>query len=160
MCDYFNSPRPDLDQANTRNAIEGFSIFLRRYPSSLKVEEARGFMNELTERLVEKSYNSAKLYYDMKQYKAAVVALDNSLKEYPQTKYREEMMFLKLNSLFLYAEYSIAARQTERYQTALDDYFSFMEEFPETSYSKEVARIYQTTARKLNIDPANNPIIN
>ena len=160
MCDYFNSPRPDLDQTNTMNAIEGFVIFITKYPTSSKAEDARGFMNELTERLVQKSYNSARLYYDMKQYKAAVVALDNSLKEYPETKYREEMMYLKLHSLFLYAEYSIAARQTERYQSALDDYFTFIEEFPNSSYSKDVARIYQTTARKLNINPDNNPIIN
>ena len=160
MCDYFNSPRSDLDQTNTMNAIEGFVIFITKYPTSSKAEDARGFMNELTERLVQKSYNSARLYYDMKQYKAAVVALDNSLKEYPETKYREEMMYLKLHSLFLYAEYSIAARQTERYQSALDDYFTFIEEFPNSSYSKEVARIYQTTARKLNINPDNNPIIN
>jgi outer membrane protein assembly factor BamD len=160
MCDYFNSPRPDLDQTNTNNSIEGFSIFIRKFPASAKVEDARRFINELSERLVEKSYNSAKLYYDMKQYKAAVVALDNSLKEYPETKYREEMMFLKLNSLFLYAENSVIAKQTERYQAALDDYFSFMEEFPKTDYSKEVSRIYQSTAKKLNIDPANNPLIN
>ena len=40
----------------------------------------------------------------MKEYKAAVTALTNSLKEYADSKYREEMMFLKLNSLFLYAE--------------------------------------------------------
>ncbi len=44
----------------------------------------------------------------MKEYKAAVTALTNSLKEYSDSKYREEMMFLKLNSLFLYAENSFA----------------------------------------------------
>jgi len=49
---------------------------------------------------------SAKLYYDMEQYKAAVTALSNSLKEYADTKYREEMMYLKLKSLFLFAENS------------------------------------------------------
>ena len=63
-------------------------------------------LKDLEDKLVEKSYLSAKLYYDMKQYKAAVVALNNSLKEYSTTKYREKMMFLKLNSLFLYAELS------------------------------------------------------
>ena len=106
MCDYKIAPRSELDQENTRNAIEGFNIFITRFPASPKVEEARKLVKELEEKLVEKSYLSAKLYYDMKQYKAAVVALNNSLKEYADTKYREEMMFLKLNSLFLYAENS------------------------------------------------------
>jgi len=145
---------------STHSAIDGFTLFIRRFPASSRVEDARNFIAELTEKVVQKSYISAKLYYDMKQYKAAVVALDNSLKEYPETKYREEMMYLKLNSLFLYAENSIAERQTERYQEALDDYFSFMEEFPETSYSRDVSRIYQAMTRRLGIDPANNQLIN
>ena len=149
MCDYKIAPRSELDQDNTRNAIEGFNIFINRFPGSLKVEESRKLVKELEEKLVEKSYLSAKLYYDMKQYKSAVVALNNSLKEYADTKYREEMMFLKLNSLFLYAEYSLANKQKERYQTTLDDYFSFMEEFPQSLYSKEVGSIFQKTNRYL-----------
>jgi outer membrane protein assembly factor BamD len=154
------SPRAELDQDNSRNAIEGFALFITRFPSSQRVEEARSHIKELQERLVEKSYLSAKLYYDMKQYKAAAVALNNSLKEFPETKYREEMMFLKLNSLYLYAEYSVPNKQKERYQAALDDYYSFMEEFPKTTYSKDVSKIYQTTIKilKINIDTikANN----
>ncbi|MCX6256016.1 MAG: outer membrane protein assembly factor BamD [Bacteroidia bacterium] len=149
MCDYKISRRPELDQEDTRNAIEGFNIFMNRFPGSPKVEESKKMVKELEERLVEKSYLSAKLYYDMKQYKAAVTALNNSLKEYANTKYREEMMFLKMNSLFLYAEYSQANKQKERYQATLDDYYSFMEEFPKGQYSKEVNGIFQKTNRYL-----------
>jgi len=149
MCDYNIAPRAELDQENTRSAIEGFSVFINRYPASLKVEECKRYMKELEERIVEKSYLSAKLYYEMKQYKAAIVALTNSLKEFADTKFREEMMYLKLNSLFLYAENSTANKQTERYQATLDDYYSFMEEFPESRFSKEVKRIFQSTNRFL-----------
>ncbi len=149
LCDYKISPRPELDQENTRNAIEGFNIFMTRFPSSTKVPQAKIFVKELEEKLVEKSYLSAKLYYEMKQYKAAVVALNNSLKEYANTKYREEMMFLKLNSLFLYAEYSLANKQKERYQDTLDDYYSFMEEFPKSQYLKEVNSIFEKTNKYL-----------
>jgi outer membrane protein assembly factor BamD len=151
LCDYYMSPRPDLDQQNTRNAIDGFSLFINKFPASPRVEEAKKYITEMRERLVEKSYLSAKLYYDMKQYKASSVALANSLKEFPETKYREEMMYLKLSSLFLYAELSIYTKQTERYQTALDDYYSFVEEFPKSSYTKEIGRMYDTMAKKLKI---------
>jgi outer membrane protein assembly factor BamD len=149
ICDYKISPRPELDQENTKNAIEGFKIFMTRFPNSSKVEESKKLIKELEENLVEKSYLSAKLYYDMKQYKAAVVALNNSLKEYATTKYREEMMFLKLNSLYLYAEKSFASKQKERYQATLDDYYSFMEEFPKSEYSKGVNNIFQKTNKFL-----------
>ncbi len=154
MCDYKMAPRAELDQENTKNALEEFNIFITRFPASPKIEESKLHIKELEEKLVKKSYLSARLYYDMKHYKAAVVALNNSLKEYAETKYREEMMFLKLNSLFLYAENSYALRQKERYQATLDDYYSFMEEFPKSQYSKEVKRIFQTTTSYLKMGNA------
>ena len=85
----------------------------------------------------------------MDQYKAAVVALTNSLKEFANTKYREKMMYLKLNSLFQYAELSYKIKQKERYQATLDDYYSFMEEFPKSTYSKDVNNIFQKTNKFL-----------
>jgi outer membrane protein assembly factor BamD len=149
LCDYNISARPELDQENTKNAIEGFNIFVNKFPNSTKIEDCKKRISDLEDKLVEKSYLNAKLYYDMKQYKAAVVALSNSLKEYASTKYREKMMFLKLNSLYLYAVHSLAIKQKERYQATLDDYFSFMEEFPKSSYSRDVDDIFQTTNKFL-----------
>ena len=149
LCDYNISAKPELDQENTKNAIEGFNIFINRFPNSSKIEDCKKRINDLQDKLVEKSYLNAKLYYDMKQYKAAIVALTNSLKEYSNTKYREKMMYLKLNSLFLYAEYSLPNKQKERYQATLDDYYSFMEEFPKSTYSKNVSDIFQESNRYL-----------
>jgi len=151
MCDFYQAPRAELTQDYTRSAITGFTLFMSRFPASSRIDDAKKQIKILEERLVEKSYTSAKLYYEMKRYRAAIVALSNSLKEYPETGYREEMMYLKLSSLFLYAELSVAAKQKERYQSTLDEYYSFMEEFPKSTYSKEVARIFQVTGKYLNI---------
>ena len=156
LCDYNIAPRAELDQESCRNAIEGFNLFINRFSLSPKVDEAKKYIRELQDRLVEKSYLNAKLYYNMKEYRAAISALSNSLKEFSDSKYREEMMFLKLNSLFLYAENSYASKQKERYQATLDDYFSFMEEFPESKYSRDVKRIYQSTAKFLKIENTAN----
>jgi outer membrane protein assembly factor BamD len=60
-------------------------------------------------------------------------------------------MYLKLNSLFLYAVNSFPNKQKERYQTTLDDYYSFMEEFPKSTYSKDVSSIFQRTNKFLKI---------
>ncbi len=65
-------------------------------------------------------------------------------------------MYLKLNSLFIYAEKSYANKQKERYQATLDEYFSFMEEYPESKYSKEVKKIYEDTAKFLKIENTAN----
>lgn len=153
-CDYLISPRAELDQENTNNAIEGFNVFINRYPASARIEESRKLLKDLEERLVEKSYLSARLYYDMSQYRSAIVALTNSLKDFSDSKYREEMMYLKLSSLYLYAENSMPNRQRERFQDTLDDYYSFKEEYPESRYSKDVERIFQETSKFLKIGNA------
>lgn len=152
MCQYYQSPRPELDQANSRQAIESFTIFMQRYPTSTRTDDCKARVLELQEKLVEKSYLSARLYYDLKEYRAATVSLANSLKEYPDTKYREELMFLKLDALYLFALNSIPERKVERYQTTLDEYYSFIEEFPQSKFSREVARIFENTAKFLKVD--------
>lgn len=153
--DYLQAPRPELDQAVTVSAIEGFIYFQRRFPASDKLDESTELIRELQDKLVEKSYKSAKLYYDLKQFKAAIVALSNSLKDYPDTKFREELLFLKLESSYYYAFYSIPVRQAERYQAALDEYYSFVEEFPDSRYGKDIERIYRNTSGFLNIEASN-----
>jgi outer membrane protein assembly factor BamD len=154
MCDYYLSPRPELDQASTKKAIESFTIFITRYPNSTRLDDCRARIKEMQEKLVEKSYMSGRLYYDLKQYRAATVSLSNSLKEYPDTKYREELLFLKLDALYMYAQKSIPSKQLERYQATLDDYYSFIEEFPQTKYSKDAAKIFQNTTKYLKVDTA------
>jgi len=149
MCDYKISPRSELDQENTKNALEEFNVFINRYAYSPKIEDCKKMIAELQDKLVDKSHNNAKLYYDMNEYKAAIIAINNSLKEYANSVYREEMMFLKLNSLYLYAVKSMPDKQKTRYQDTLDDYYSFMEEFPKSQYSKDIADIFEKTNKYL-----------
>lgn len=154
-CDYLLSPRPELDQSYSMASIEQFQYFLRRFPSSDKDEEARNLIKELEDKLVEKSFLSAKLYYDMEQYRAAITALSNSLKEYPETKHREELLFLKLESNYQYAARSISDKQMERYQNTLDEYYSFIEEFPESEFNSDIEKIYSETAKYLKLEEGN-----
>ena len=54
----------------------------------------------------------------------------------------------------------LAAKQKERYQAALDDYYSFMEEFPKSLYAKEVNNIFQKTNKFLKAGIADSGINN
>ena len=148
-CFYLQSPRPSLDQENTYSAIEAFQVFLLRHPDSQFSENAEIFLTEMRDKLVDKSYITAKLYYDLGQYKASIIALNNSLDDYPETKYREELMYLLLRSNFLLAENSVPSRRLERFQATLDEYFSFVGEFPQSEYLRDVRRIYDRTDRFL-----------
>jgi len=146
-CHYMQSPRPQLDQASSFAAIESFQIFLTRYPNSRFAVDAEKYMAEMKDKLVDKSYLTAKLYYNLGQYKASIIALNNSLDDYPETKHREELMYLLLKSSYLLAENSIPARKKERFQSALDEYYSFIGEFPQSRYAKEAQRMYERADR-------------
>ena len=148
-CHYMQSPRPELDQTTSEIAIESFQIFLIRYPNSKFAADAEKYLAEMRDKLVDKSYLTAKLYYNLGQYKASIIALNNSLDDYPETKYREELMYLLLRSSFLLAENSIPARKKERFQATLDEYYSFIGEFPESKNAKDAQRMYDRADRFL-----------
>jgi outer membrane protein assembly factor BamD len=149
-CSYLVSPKVRLDQEVTMNAIDALQLYINLYPFSDRVDEAQRLIDELQEKLVEKSFLSARLYYDFENYKAAVVALENALKDYPDSKFREEMMFMLLKSKYLLAINSVAEKKEQRLSNALDEYFAFADEFPESKYRREATRFYETTAKLLN----------
>ena len=148
-CYYMQSPRAELDQANTMAAIEAFQMFLMRYPNSEFKEDAEQYLAEMKDKLVDKSYLTARLYYNVGQFKASIIALNNSLEDYPETKYREELMYLLLRSSYLLAENSVPAKKKERFQSTMDEYYSFVGEFPESQYSRDAQRMYERSDRFL-----------
>jgi outer membrane protein assembly factor BamD len=142
-CYFLQSPKPSLDQENTNKAITTFQLFMIKYPSSPRVIEARTYIEELRNKLVEKSYLNAKLYYNLGDYKASIIALKNSLNEFPDTKYREELLFLILKSTYLLADNSIQSKRKQRFQDTVDEYYTFISEFPDSRYKKEAQKMYE-----------------
>jgi outer membrane protein assembly factor BamD len=151
-CYYLQSPRPSLDQSNTVQAIQAFQLYLIKYPESERAEKVEGYINELRNKLVEKSYMSAKLYFDLEDYKASLVALNNSLYKFPDTKYREEIMFMLVKSSYLLAYNSVRSKQKERYQDTIDEYYSFASEYPESKFMKEAQRLYKNAVDYIGDD--------
>ena len=145
-CYYKMKTRVELDQTNTYNAINSFTLFKTKFPGSERIPEANGYIKEMEEKLVEKSYLNARLYYDLEKYKAAIVAIKNSLIDYPDTDYREELLYLKLRSSYLMAVQSVSLKQLERFQITIDEYYSFIDEFPESKYAKEAEKLYNESA--------------
>ena len=157
-CYYMLSPRPNLDQSNTFAAIEAFQIFLMRHPESVFASDANKYLGEMKDKLVDKSYITAKLYYDLGQYKASIIALNNSLDDYPETKYREELMYLLLRSSYLLAENSVPSKMRERFQSTVDEYYSFVGEFPESKHVKDAQRMYNRADRFLKARPGEEEV--
>lgn len=149
-CSYLLSPKPRLDQQVTQEAIDAMQLYINLYPYSERVDEANRLIDEMEDKLVFKSYLSAKLYYDFENFKAAVVALTNSLEKYPDSKYREDLKYMLLKSKYLLATRSVFQKQEGRYSSALDEYFSFIDEFPDSKYKKEIEKYYEKASEILH----------
>ena len=103
----------------------------------------------MEEKLVQKAYMGARLYYELGAYNSAIIALRNCLTQFPDTKYREEILFMILESNYNIAANSIEEKKLDRFQSTVDEYYSFIGEFPSGSYSAEAQKIYDTSMRFL-----------
>ncbi len=150
-CYYLDSPTARLDQKTSQDAIDALQLFINIFPGSARVADANKLIDELREKLVYKSYLSGRLYYDLMDYRAAVISLSDCIKEYPDSKYREELMYYLLKAKYLLGENSIEDKKRERLNNALDEYFTFTDEFPESKYRKEADRFFASTKKLMNL---------
>lgn len=147
-CLYRSTYRYELDQTPTYKALSILNEFLYDHPDTKHLEECKNMMKDLQERLDRKSFESAKLYYTIEDYQAAVYALKSALKDNPDNSYREDIMYYTVAASYKYAVFSTEAKQKDRYLTVIDEYYNFISEFPESNYRKELDSMFER-AQKL-----------
>ncbi|MDX9940960.1 MAG: outer membrane protein assembly factor BamD [Bacteroidales bacterium] len=140
-CKYLDSPRPSLDQSTTREAISEFQIFINRYPSSERVEEANRLIDELRDKQEKKVFDQGKLYFDLMDYVASVTTFNVLIRDYPDTKYREEALFNIVRANYEYARNSIDQKQVERYNEVIAAHQRLERRFPESPYLGQSSRL-------------------
>ncbi len=142
QCLYDDTYRYELDQTPTHKAMAIISEFMYENPGSEYYPVCQEMMADLMERLERKSFESAKLYYTMEDYKAARYALKNVLKENAENQYRESVLYYTALASYKYAHNSIAEKQKERYLDFIDDYYNFISEYPESKFRKELDGLF------------------
>ena len=153
---FLNTPEPRLDQSSTYKAIQELQMFMEYFPASNRHQEAQQMIFDLQDKLVMKDYMAARLYYDLgsytgnssysttgNNYLACIVTAQNALKDYPYTKLREDISILLLRAKYDMAKESVEEKKEERMRDAIDEYYAFKNEFPESKYIKEVENIYK-----------------
>jgi len=136
-CYYLDSPIFSLDQENTNKAIDALQLFINLYPKSDRVPEAGKLIQNLRTKLEEKSYANSKLYLTISDYQAAVISLNNTLRDYPDTKYAEEINFLIIKAQYEYADHSREDFQELRYNQVITYAQQFIESYPTSKYLKD-----------------------
>lgn len=148
-CNYIDSPPSSLDQAVTLDAIKGLQLFINQYPGSSRVAKANGLIDELRVKLETKAMDIARLYYNMEDYKAAIINYQNLIKDYPDTKYREEAMFHIAKAYYYYASKSFENKKQERYQLSTDALDNFLANYPQSEYLKEALQLKKSAEKEL-----------
>ena len=146
-CYYLDSPDARLDQTSTVHAINAFTEYIQIYPDGEKVQEAYNYIEELQNKLAYKSYWEAKLYYNLglylgNNYRSAIISAQNTLKQYPETKYREDLSFLILKAKYAEAKHSVSELYSERFSEVLDEYYKYSSEFQNSKNIKEAEHIF------------------
>lgn len=157
---YKQTPDIRLDQSSTMEAIKEFQNFLDYCPETTLKEHAHQIIYDMQDKLVQKEYQSAKLYYDLgtytlnciyggNNYEACVVTAQNALKDYPyaSANLREELSILTLRAKYHLARQSVEERRLERFRDAIDEYYAFQNDYPESKYLKEATSIRNYSER-------------
>ena len=134
------------------------------FPNSERKSEVQIMMFNLQDKLVMKEYLSAKLYYDLGTYVgnasytadrringnnflACITTAQNILKDYPYSSMREDVSILLLRAKYKLGSESVEEKKEERMREAIDEYYAFKNEFPESKYMKEVENIYKDASK-------------
>lgn len=149
------SPEPRLDQTNTYLAIEQLNSFLDYYPKSEKKDEITELIFTLQEKLAEKELLSAKLYLNLGDYRgnnyiSAVVTAQNGIKDFPYSKYKEDFSIIILRAKYQEAQHSVVEKKAERFRNSIDEYYSYITEYPNGKYKKEAEGIYKVANQYIN----------
>ncbi len=149
---YLDSPEPQLDQTGTVKAIEELQGFLDYFPHSDKVSLAQSAIFEMQDKLTLKELQNAQLYYNLgnylgNNYESAIIVAQNAIKSYPYSKYKEDLEMIILKSRYQVASQSIDEKKTDRFREVIDEYYSFINNYPDGPNRHEADNIFKIASR-------------
>ncbi len=146
---YMDSPIYSLDQTSTRDAIDALQAYINRNPKSEFMEQANAIIKELQVKLETKAYENAKEYYKIGLLKSAKVAFENFAKDYPDSKYNEELKYLKIEAIFKIAQKSIPSKQKKRFKEVIELYEEFVDRYPQSEFQNHADKYYNSALNHL-----------
>ena len=121
-------------------------------PDTAIISIAQNAIFELQDKLTLKQLENAQLYYNLgtyggNNYESAIIVARNAIKDYPYSKYKEDLELLILKARYQEARESVDERKAERYAEVVDEYYSFINNYPDTPNRKEADNIFAIASR-------------
>lgn len=157
-CYYKQSPKYQLDQTNTTKAMGFMQAFIAQHPNSDKVKEATEIIEKCRAKLEQKDYESAKLYFNLREtnpayLKAASITFNLLMNAYPDSQFSDEYKLYVIKSEYLYAIQSMELKKKDRLEQVITDCNDFNDRFPDSKLKKEVQQYLElsnSTIKKIN----------
>ena len=111
--------------------------FINGHPGSTRIDSANKIIDECRNKLEQKQYGAADLYYKIGQYRAAALSYNDLLNDYPESANGELYKLKEVKSYYKFAQQSIFEKQTERYEKVITEFRDFADKFPESKLLKE-----------------------
>ena len=143
MTYYERSPGYQLDQTDTQRGIEVFNLYMKRYPGHDSIEVAAQRVLQLRQKLAHKQYNTAQLYDRRGLYEAAALSYEAVFDKFPDTPWADDALLSAIRAYIAFSNQSIASRQPERLQKAIDHYQRLLQIFPDSEVLKEAELLYE-----------------
>ena len=159
-CYYLLSPEVNLDQEETKKALDAMQVFINNHPDDSRVVKANEIITKLREKLELKATRAADLYYNISSYinsyKASIISYKGVLKDFPDTKNADYLNFSILKSSYEYAMQSVPSKKEQIFNETITYYFNFIDKFATSKYVKQAQRIYDNSKSQLEKLKNNN----
>ena len=152
---YLDAPDYNLDQQSSREAVAAIQQFVTRFPGSASYERAMDMLQDLEQRFELKAYSESQMYYRLKDglfpgdfYRACIINFQNFAKDYPESKYNEELAYKLVEVGFGYAKNSAFDKKEGRLDDALKFATNFYRRYPDSGFTSDVKKIESQTRKE------------
>jgi len=142
ICLYKMSPGFAKDQSSTYKAIDALQSYINTHPGSPNLTQASNYIDICRAKIEKKDAKAALLYFNMGEYKSAVVAYKSLLQNYPESSQDDQYQLMLIKAYYKYASMSIEEKQEERYAEAVNAYNEMVQYTPNSPYLKEALTYY------------------
>ena len=150
-CFYKQSPKIELEQVNTLKAMAMMQTFISTHPSSPRIKDATEIIDKSRLKLELKEYRGAQLYYNIGEYRAAAIAFNTLLNNYPESESGETYKLMVVKSYYRFAKMSILEKQEERFEKVIFEYQDFADRYPDSKLLKEAQDYVQLSQNQIKI---------
>jgi outer membrane protein assembly factor BamD len=118
----------ELDQTDTRRAVDTFNSLIERFPRSEFSDSARVRISALQAKLAHKEYENGHFYYKRHYYDSAIIQFETLRQEYPDNPWLPPTLYY-LSKAYEKLELNEDADKTRR---------ELIESFPESDEAKKI----------------------